>query len=126
MAEDATPSPPLLLHVACSAVGRLKRRYEPGEFVPDGATEPLSEAVVEFDNGHRFIDRKGSLRPLSPIEERVYLSLEDTLRTVVTGAAVALASAGVPPGSALQLVNVALTAQLRALGVGVGGETTIG
>ncbi len=129
---------PFLLHLVHGVVGRLKRRYAAGEYVPwtpdrsnvedaevdDGCVgpQPLTEPVVELESGHAFLDREGAFRRLTDAEVVIYLALEDALKNTVMGAAVALAQGGVLPGQALQLVVAAMTAQLRALRAGVGPE----
>ena len=109
---------PFLLHAGMGVAGRLKKRWHPDEYVPEGATTALSEPVVELESGHALLARPGAWRTLSPVEERVYEALEQELRTLVTGAGITLAKAGVLPGHALQIVTCAFRAQLRALGAG--------
>lgn len=127
-APPAPPSPPaptrqpFLLHAGLGVAGRLKKRWHPDTYVPEGAEVALSEPVVELETGHALLARPGALRPLSLAEERVYEALEQELRALVTGAGITLAQAGVMPGHALQLITTALRSQLRALGAGGGGN----
>jgi hypothetical protein len=111
----AAPPAPFLLHAGQGVAGRLKKRWHPDTYVPEGQSVPLSEPVIELENGHALLARPGAWRRLSPTEERVYLALEQELRTLVAGAAVALAQGGAMPGHALQVVSAAIRSQLRAL-----------
>jgi hypothetical protein len=112
------PRQPFLLHAGLGVAGRLKTRWHPDTYVPEGQSVALPEPVVELESGHALLARPGAFRTLSPREEAVYLALEQELRTLVTGAAIELAKAGVLPGAALQLVATGLRSQLRALGAG--------
>jgi hypothetical protein len=109
-----------VLHRGLGLVGRPVQVWAPGEYT-DADGNVITAGVVELEDGNRFILRgedSGSILEVTQGEVEVYDQLVADLRTVITGAVVAMAQRAPDPQRmpvVLALVNAAVATQLRAL-----------
>jgi hypothetical protein len=115
----------IVLHVQAMIVARVQVVNRPGEYT-DLQNNTIDRYVVEFDDGNAFIlpTDERVLVPLTSHQVQVLKQLSTDMRTLIVGtfAALRMPSTKTKEGqdermaTAVLLLRVALTQQLRALG----------
>lgn len=110
-----------VLHTGLGIVGIPTEVHAPGEYVdPNG--NRIDQVVLVLHDGNACILREGEdeIVEVSPTEVVIYEQTVEALRSVITGAVVAMGQRADQKRMpiALALVNAAVAAQLRALRTG--------
>jgi hypothetical protein len=109
-----------VLHSPSGVVGSVRRIYGPGEYLvkPKGVEtsgRPVSESVVELEDGNAFLFRPGAFTVLEAPELRLWklagLAVREAAEKIVGAGAVFR----VTPETTNSILKAALSAQLRTL-----------